>query len=103
MIYDKIINNAEVENSKKSDDQKPHITELFLKEKNKRYEQNDCKVSFCSNIQLKHLLADLFGAGVDTTLTTIRWFLLYVSKNDDIQKKIRQVLNLYFTYVPMCM
>ncbi|XP_014480500.1 PREDICTED: cytochrome P450 306a1 isoform X2 [Dinoponera quadriceps] len=43
--------------------------------------------------QFYHLLADLFGAGVDTTLTTLRWLLLFVAVHPDEQKKIQDEMS----------
>ncbi|XP_055389918.1 cytochrome P450 306a1, partial [Condylostylus longicornis] len=68
------------------------ILDLFLKEKHKRELNNDERTKFCSSEQLRHLLADLFGAGVDTTLTTLRWFLLYMAKYQNYQTILRSKL-----------
>ncbi|XP_011693655.1 PREDICTED: cytochrome P450 306a1 [Wasmannia auropunctata] len=43
--------------------------------------------------QFYHLLADLFGAGTDTTLTTFRWFLLFMAVYPDEQKKIQDEMD----------
>ena len=45
---------------------------------------------FCSDEQLYHLIADLFGAGLDTTLTTLKWALLYFASYPNLQDVIRQ-------------
>lgn len=38
--------------------------------------------------QFYHLLADLYGAGTDTTLTTFRWFLLFMATYPDEQVRL---------------
>ena len=35
------------------------------------------------------MVADLFGAGLDTTLTTLKWALLYLASHPETQEIIR--------------
>ncbi|XP_076179803.1 cytochrome P450 enzyme phantom [Ptiloglossa arizonensis] len=51
--------------------------------------ENLDEVGYFTESQLYHLLADLFGAGTDTTLTTLRWFLLFVAVHPEEQEKLR--------------
>lgn len=64
---------------------------MFLEEKKKREESKDPALEFCTDIQLRHLLADLFGASLDTTLTTLRWILVLVGKYPEVQERIFKV------------
>jgi ecdysteroid 25-hydroxylase CYP306A1 len=41
-----------------------------------------------TTVQLHHLLADMFGAGTDTALTTIKWIVLYLILYPDVQVSI---------------
>lgn len=93
-IYNEIIEKVKQQKFQANDDgsfQIDTILKCFLNEKCKRQFENDSKLQFCNNKQFRHLLADIFGASVDTTLTTIRWFLLYTSQSTEIQQKIREV------------
>ena len=36
------------------------------------------------------MIADLFGAGLDTTLTTMKWALVYLASYPELQTIIRQ-------------
>ncbi|ESO03160.1 hypothetical protein HELRODRAFT_80719, partial [Helobdella robusta] len=38
-------------------------------------------------------ITDLFAAGVDTTATTLRWFIVMMANNQDVQKKIQDELE----------
>lgn len=63
------------------EDREDDFIAAFLKEQRAR----GAEPGSFTQPQLHHLLADLFGAGVDTTLTTLRWLLIYVAKHADIQ------------------
>lgn len=91
-IYDRIIAKVQTQIDTNEINETSSIVELFLRERKQRLINSNPKAELCSDEQLRHLLADLFGAGVDTTLTTLRWFLLFVSHDPEIQSKIKKVL-----------
>ncbi|KAG1657270.1 Cytochrome P450 2C2 [Nymphon striatum] len=43
--------------------------------------------------QLKYLIIDIFGAGTETSSTTIRWALLYMVRHPEIQEKVRKEID----------
>lgn len=91
-IYDRIIANVQDKIDTNEINESSSIVELYLLERKQRINDGNPKADLCTDEQLRHLLADLFGAGVDTTLTTLRWFLLFVAHDKKIQSKIKQVL-----------
>ncbi|XP_058811583.1 cytochrome P450 306a1 [Topomyia yanbarensis] len=69
------------------------ILSNFVQETRRREVSNRPELAFCTDVQLRHLLADLFGAGVDTTFTTFRWLILFLSLNKEVQQKLRRELS----------
>lgn len=69
------------------------IMKRFLLEKNDREEKNHELAQNCSLTQLIHLLADTFGASLDTTLCTLRWYLLLIAINREFQYKIYEEMK----------
>lgn len=90
-IYDRIIAKVQTQIDTNEIFEISSIVELYLRERKQRLVDGNPKAEFCSDEQFRHLLADLFGAGVDTTLTTLRWFLLFVAHDTKIQSKIKEV------------
>ncbi|XP_058169927.1 cytochrome P450 306a1 [Anopheles ziemanni] len=90
-IYDEIIANAR--NQVETESYNSCILTSFLKESAKRQNVDRADAAFCSDKQLRHLMADLFGAGVDTTFTTIRWALLYIALHPNVQERLREELQ----------
>jgi cytochrome P450 family 2 subfamily U polypeptide 1 len=50
------------------------------------------KLSF-TDLQLLHVLSDLFLAGSDTSATTVLWGLLYLITFPEIQKKVQKEID----------
>lgn len=63
---------------------------MFVKEMTKRRDQTN--PHFFTEKQCFFLLSDLFGAGVETTVNTLRWFLLYMAIHKEIQ--VRKCIQL---------
>lgn len=85
-VYDGIVDRCE--ETLESSDCRDSILRRFLLEKRDREKRNDELAKNCSRKQLNYLLADLFGASLDTTLCTLRWYLLLMAKNYDVQEKV---------------
>jgi cytochrome P450 len=81
---------GEIEWNKKNVDMEKdatNYTTAYLKELNKRQTSEESTGSF-SEWQLHFTLADLWIAGMETTVTTLKWAFLYLILNPDVQEKI---------------
>lgn len=66
-LIDRILDEVE----QKGDENTDNVITAFLKEREKRRGTPDFE-KFYNDQQFYHVLADFFGAGLDTTLTTLR-------------------------------
>nr|CAD7567589.1 unnamed protein product [Timema californicum] len=91
VVYDNMIRERKKrrEGSGPGDD----MIDAFLAEMSRRQASGRGDEGFYTVSQFHHLLADLFGAGVDTTLTTLRWFLLFMAQNPDVQTRVQEELD----------
>lgn len=58
-----------------------------------RRRENTGDLGHFTEPQYLHLLADLFGASTDTTLTTLRWFLLLVAAHPRVQERLHEEMK----------
>lgn len=96
-VYQSLIDEqAKILNGKNEGDCK-NIIQAFLVEREKKKESNDPAIQFYNDQQFYHLLADVFGASLDTTLTTLRWFFLFMAafphEQTQMQEELDAVLN----------
>uniref|UniRef100_A0A8C5MAV1 Cytochrome P450 n=1 Tax=Leptobrachium leishanense TaxID=445787 RepID=A0A8C5MAV1_9ANUR len=66
------------------------LIETFLA---KQEEENSNQESYFHDKNLKKLVADLLGAGMETTTTTLRWALLMMMKYPEIQKNVQNEIE----------
>ena len=92
-VYDGIAD--ECEKTLDSLEFRDSILRRFLLEKRAREMRNDDLAKNCSRKQLNYLLADLFGASLDTTLSTLRWYLLMIAKHCNVQEKVYKEMKSY--------
>lgn len=55
------------------------ILDSFLIEQKRRFDSGEESSHYMTDKQMHYLLADMFGAGLDTTSLTLAWFLLYMA------------------------
>lgn len=87
-VYRKLIENYQVK-SNTSD----NFLAAFHTEMKKRIMTGE--MGSFADPQICYLLADMYGAGVDTTLTTLRWFLLFMAvyPKEQVQSILYKILH----------
>uniref|UniRef100_A0A914WG22 Cytochrome P450 n=1 Tax=Plectus sambesii TaxID=2011161 RepID=A0A914WG22_9BILA len=86
---------SQVEEHKKDFDPSidaPDFTFAYLKEMHRRKE-NGYPMGHFSEWQLTMLLLDLWFAGMETTITTLKWGFLFMMLNPKVQEKIHKELD----------
>ncbi|NP_001085210.1 cytochrome P450 family 2 subfamily E member 1 L homeolog [Xenopus laevis] len=58
-----------------------------------KQQEESSSTKFFHDQNLTVLLADLFGAGMETTSTTLRWGLLFMMKYPEVQKKVQDEID----------
>ncbi|GBP90239.1 Cytochrome P450 306a1 [Eumeta japonica] len=69
------------------------ILDNFLSEQKRRFEAKEESARFVTDEQMLYFLADMFGAGLDTSAVSLAWFLLYMALHPDEQESIRNEIQ----------
>ncbi|XP_049621185.1 cytochrome P450 2K6-like [Suncus etruscus] len=59
----------------------------------KQEEEKNTSTDFFSDKNLLAAISNLFGAGTETTATTLRWGILLMMRYPEVQKKVREEIN----------
>ncbi|XP_013865519.1 cytochrome P450 2K1 isoform X2 [Austrofundulus limnaeus] len=68
------------------------LVDAFLIHK-KHLEDSEIRNSYYHDDNLLYIVTNLFGAGTDTTATTLKWSLLYMAKFPHIQARVQEELS----------
>ncbi|XP_038051662.1 cytochrome P450 2J2-like [Patiria miniata] len=87
------INQLIAEHSKeKSADHQEDLIDIFLSERKIKEEQGVENAALRPR-NLQHIVGDLFGAGSETTATSLRWGMLYMMAYPEIQTRVQKELD----------
>ncbi|EFX85499.1 phm, putative ecdysteroid 25-hydroxylase, ecdysone biosynthesis [Daphnia pulex] len=90
--YQEIIDQRQLNLSANQGPDYTSVVEAYLLEMQRRQSAGIPPETF-TTVQLHHVLADMFGAGTDTALTTIKWIVLYLILYPDVQERIHEEIE----------
>ncbi|XP_069139176.1 steroid 17-alpha-hydroxylase/17,20 lyase-like [Argopecten irradians] len=65
------------------------LLDILLKEQQDARDQRDKKrLALLSDVSIGHIVYELFGGGIESTTMTILWFIIYMIRNPQWQKRI---------------
>ncbi|KAL7641282.1 UNVERIFIED_CONTAM: hypothetical protein RMT77_008420 [Armadillidium vulgare] len=91
--------------------EEPDLLLQYIKEKEAKIAEHE--EDLFSETQITHVLADMFGAGTETTLSTLQWHLIDLALNPIIQDEVYNEIQLSsksngfvkiedFPHIPLC-
>uniref|UniRef100_A0A914UYU2 Uncharacterized protein n=1 Tax=Plectus sambesii TaxID=2011161 RepID=A0A914UYU2_9BILA len=92
-IYDFIDKNLAAHRTTFDPNEEPTDFAYAFLNKIHQLKQQGKSIENYSNRQFTNVAFDLWGAGLETTLTTLRWSILYMIHHPEVQEKIHQELD----------